>query len=281
MNRSLSHSQVETFTACPRRWQLTKLDRVPQAPSEHLILGDAVHQAIEQDGRKMLAGMPPLPLPLLVKTFRDALYERMRRDDPQGLLSAETTITARGLDMLHAYAARVQPHYRPVAVEQSFGFDLPDTHWRFSGRIDARSVQGEGSTIIDLKTAGKPWRMGDEHHKDQASAYLWASRVAGWRPAATRVTFIVLSGSDASFRPTTRSDSQIQAYVAGVRETAERIEAAVASGDFQARPEVRFGARSQCCWCGCLGSCPTGQAWLRAHQQVPVVPLVGAKVTTG
>lgn len=277
MKRSLSHSQIETFTSCPRRWYLTKIDRVPQAPSEHLILGDAFHQGVQADGEKILAGMPPLPLPVLRQTFREALSRRARTDDPHNLLAPfqRTEMVRRGEAMLSAYAREVQPHYHPVAVEAAFEHEIPGTEWRFSGRIDARTAgRADMSTILDFKTASKPWREGDEHHKDQASAYLWASAVAGWQPAAKRVTFLVFSGDDVSFRPTTRSDSQIQAYVDDVRATAERIAAAVASGEFPARPEVRFGASSQCRWCGCLGSCDAGQAYLAEHGQTPVVPVV-------
>ncbi len=53
MNRTLSHSTIEMFNGCPQRYFLTKIARVPQAPSEHLILGDAVHQAIQADGERI------------------------------------------------------------------------------------------------------------------------------------------------------------------------------------------------------------------------------------
>ncbi len=280
LRRSLSHSQAEMWASCPRKWALAKLDKVPQAPSEALILGSAVHAAIEQDGIRAARREPRLPASALDLVFRDALRAEMLGTDPRGMLAPHqrTAMLCRGQAMLAAYVREVQPRYWPVATEAAFEHDIPDSEWRFTGRIDARTVNARGDGVIaDFKTASKPWPVGDEHHKQQAAAYLWAACEAGWEPAVKRVVFVVIdAGGGVSQRPTERTPAQIDAYVAGVRQTAQAIEQAHATGDFPATPDaVSFGKRSQCVWCGCWGACSEGREWMRSHGETPVSRGIG------
>lgn len=289
MNRTLSHSQIEMFTGCPRRWYLTKIARVPQAPSEHLILGDAFHHSIEKDGQRIRDGRTPHTGLDLRDIFTTALHARLTSDDPSGLLphAMRLAMHTRGVEMLSAYTTYMRPHYRPVDVETPFEHAIPGLPgWRFTGRIDARTQAATSSTIVDLKTASRPWRPGAEHedsHGDQAAAYLWASTIANWQPPAKRVTFVVFSGAGKpQWLQTPRVADQTPQYIAHrintyaetVRTTARQIEAAIQSNDFPANPGKLFGASSQCRWCGVLGHCETGRAWLRTHGQTPAVPVV-------
>lgn len=49
----LSHSTCELWSKCPKAYQLQKIERAPQAPSEALILGDACHSAFEADESRL------------------------------------------------------------------------------------------------------------------------------------------------------------------------------------------------------------------------------------
>lgn len=277
--RRLSHSQIETWDGCPRKWRLQKIDRVPQAPSEHLIFGDAVHQALEADGERLMAGKSALPELALIGIFSTALEQRAQQDDPDGLLLDRLPVLRlRGLATLRAYVERVQPHYHPVAVEASFTLPIPDLDgWEFTGRIDAVTERNGVSTVVDFKTATKPWAAGAEHSKDQAAAYLWAGD-----GASSRVTFIVFptvpqSGGEGytcpvEYRPTFRSAAHIAAYVDHVRETARRIAVAETRNSFPVK------LSPLCAWCPCLGSCPDGMAHLQLTNRKPAVPVVAAKV---
>ncbi len=284
LRRSLSHSQIESFAACPRKWYHQKLDKVPQAFSDALVLGSAVHAAIEADGVKIAAGLPRLPLNALTMTFRQALNAEIAKADPfrgdllrQVSPAQRTSMRIRGDVMLAAYVREIQPHYHPLATEAPFEHAIPDSDWQFTGRIDARTVNSRdgAGVIVDLKTSKSAWRTGEEHHKDQASAYLWAAREAGWQPPVKRVVFVVFTGDAVSLRPTERTPGAIDAYVAGVRQTAREIETAVEYDAFSATPAAQmFGApgrqRSQCCWCGCWGVCQPGREWMRSHGETPV-----------
>ncbi len=262
MNHRLSHSQVETFAQCPQIWFLSKVARAPAAPSEHLIFGSAFHETLEADGRAWLERSERLDLETLQAVGAERLKKALQSADPtaeyrerwQGLFS-------RLSDALAAYHDRVANLINPISVEESFQIALSE-QVQFSGKIDAVLDQGGVQTIVDYKTASKPWTDGDQHTKDQASAYLLA------KPSAQRVIFIVFSGTQVQWMPTTRDDAAKDRYRHVVLAMAQRIEAARSSGLAEARTSPLCG------WCEYLGSCLAGREWLRKKGRVPSVPVV-------
>src|SRR5260221_10695827 len=258
---------METWGQCQRRWKHQKLDRVPQAPSEHLIFGDAIHQAIEADGVRLAAGKSGLPHTALAGIFNLALEKRCQDEDPDGLLADKLPgLRMRALATIRAYVERVQPHYHPVAIEVPFSLPIPDLDgWEFTGRIDAITERNGQTTVVDFKTATKPWPAGAEHMKDQAVAYQWADAERRFAKASNRVTFIVLptvsngEGYDCpvEYRPTQRTGAHIAAYVEHVRNTVGRIEDAKRLNVFPA------SVGPLCAWCPCVASCTEGQAYLQ------------------
>src|SRR5690242_4680442 len=167
---TLSHSQIEMFTQCNRRWWLTKVARVPQAPAEALIFGTAIHAALEADGRRKViasatnsGGNAALGLPQLVTIFGDALAVELNERDPHGLLgqAMRDEMGIKGLAVLRAYVERVQPHFHPAVVECALTAPIPgmSEDWQSTGRIDARTerVAGPAATVVACKTASKRW----------------------------------------------------------------------------------------------------------------------------
>jgi hypothetical protein len=276
---------VELFDKCPLAWRLTKLDHVPQAPAAPLIFGDAIHQALYMDGRAYMLGAPRMGLDDLVYAFSSGIEARLWLEDP-----GKTLILQAQRDDMHkdaraifaGYVEHVQPFYFPLAVEQWFGQDpvipIPDAPgWTFTGILDARVKIGAlGHGILDFKT-GKPWPAGAEHGKPQASAYLWADQqrpVAIDNPAlfsrASFVMFILLPVVDGAcvpqLRTTRRQPADLHAYAEHLAIVAREIDEAKASGDFTAK------TGPLCAYCGCLGSCETGQDWLRSKGRESHVP---------
>lgn len=286
--RTLSHSQVETFTQCPRRWQLTKLLRVPQAPAPALIFGDAIHQALEADGRAWIKHAHRLTYVQLSTIFSQAFTERLAHDDPDGLIAERERFEFRrkALALLDAYVAQVQPQFEPVAVEEEFSIPFvpagaSDAGWQFTGRVDARTAHA----IVDFKTASKPWPLGAEHDKPQASAYLWAERMSGRPATANRVTFIVFTTTYAPdtdsysclvhIRPTRRGFDEIEGYLALAEATARAITSCTVSGQFAANTGPLCG------WCSCLGACAEGHRWLADRGRTPAVPVLPPAASGG
>ncbi|HEU5437986.1 MAG TPA: PD-(D/E)XK nuclease family protein, partial [Ktedonobacterales bacterium] len=239
---ALSHSQVEIFQQCPRRWWLLKRTEVSHAPSEALILGHAVHQAIEADlTDRLKESAAPATLETLNQTFEQALAARLTEDDPDELLGEQqrAALRAQGSAVLAAYSERVARQVNPVEVEVEFAFTHPDDPTiTFAGRMDAITERaGWGRTIVDWKVTRRPWREGEEHRRIQADAYLWADQqrllANGGEPLAPseRVTFVTFppaapgpisaasgKGADPAgtrivdIRTTSRTPGQLRAY---------------------------------------------------------------------
>jgi hypothetical protein len=281
---NLSHSQVETWESCNRKWFLQKVKRVTQAPAAPLIFGDCVHQALAADGLQYLADGRRLDVHALYDVFQETLEDRLHQDDPTALISLEE-VYEMGLNggyILNAYVYGhpeqgidpIQPYYFPLAVEQWLGKEppipIPDADgWTFTGIVDARIITQDGRGILDWKT-GKPWPFGAEHGKVQASAYLWADQMNDAADPAEFVLFLLLpvvNGECFPQRRITRRDSwDLYAYTTHLAIVAHEIDAAKASGDFPAKTGPLCG------WCNCLGSCADGQNWLRSKGRESHVP---------
>lgn len=298
---TLSHSQLETWEQCPARWFHQKIMRYPQAPSDALILGDAVHGAIEEDGKLRRLGVGGWTQGALYGAFVARLDERLAHDDSHELLSAAKRheMRLRGQAMLRAYHQGFAPDYHPTEVEAAFPDvllepenDEGEPPIRFTGRIDARVdtyrhtlTSGAAETtvepirrIVDFKTASKPWAYGAEHAKPQADAYLWAE-ARGYERLASGVLFVVMTtrqtaegrwSAGIDLRATTRAPQQLAAYERRVRATGREIAAAKAS------PTPAFALRTGplCGWCPSIGHCEEGKQWLRSHGRTPAVPMV-------
>lgn len=292
---ALSHSQVEVFGQCPRRWWLLKRAGVRRAPSESLILGLATHAAIEADLRASLAGEAPLPAGALDGPLTEAFAALYAEEDPTGLIAPERRelLLAQGRAVLRAYE-RVAPRMRPVEVEREFEFTHPDDPTiTFAGRMDAVTQPDHGTqerTIVDWKVPRRRWQSGEEDRRIQAAAYLWAEARMGWERSA-RFTFVTFPPADplaaasgdevgprtVDARPTYRTSAAVSAYARLVRDTARRIR------ELESWGEEGFQARTSglCPWCEVRGACPVGQRYVRARGLTPQVPELPRDVVSG
>jgi hypothetical protein len=281
---SLSHSQVaDLWDKCPYRWKLQKIDRVAQAPAAPLIFGDAIHGALEADGLRYIDGTKRLTFDEINFIFRNALRDRMAADDPDGKWLTMEQVAGMyddGALILQAYVDRIQPYYKPQAVEEEFGkertIDIPGAPgWTFTGRLDARIRLASGWSLLDFKT-GKPWPKGEEHSRPQAAAYLWAESQLRAHPAAL-MTFLFLPVVDRpdgtrvclpELRTTTRSESNRYAYQEHLREVALQINEAKASGVYLAKTSL------SCQYCPVSGACEPGRAFMAKKKLSPLVPVI-------
>ncbi len=265
----LSHSQMETWQQCELKWALGKVYHAPAAPSDALILGTAFHAALEADGRAWIADRRRMTRDELVAVFHAALDAERAASDPDDLLADQvSTMRRRGVAMIAAYVRDVQPHLAPEAVEIEVGFTL-DNDLTFTGRVDAVTARA----VVDWKTASRPWARDAAEHKDQASAYLIAY------PARSRVVFVVFACDPeapdvcaAQTHVATRTEEQLAAYRAQVAQVADAIADARRRNVYVARPTPLCG------WCGYLGSCALGRAWLDAAGRVARVPVIASDI---
>lgn len=164
----LSHSQVQSFTLCPRKWHY---DKVMRAPNERvgsaLVFGCAVHDALSRVNTASLQGDRIDAPAAFLAAWKTQVAEanapvHYGKDDADDLL-------AKGRGLVAAY----EPPPGIIGVEQPFTVTLSDDLPPVEGRIDLiRRIPETGDlAIADLKTAAS--RLLTDTHAVEAQLALY------------------------------------------------------------------------------------------------------------
>lgn len=237
----LSYSSVSLYLTCPRQWKYRYIDQIPTGPNEALLFGSAWHKAVEHyvgDGRDV-----PSLRSTLAEQWWMAWEEAL---DGVGSLPDHVADKVVELAALGAVLASnseilvVVDAIRPVAVERRVTFMVPGVPVPVIGYIDAVLPD---DTLVDFKTAGKPWAEDRiQKYERQPAFYLSATGghkfrhvvfVKSWRPAVQVI--------DSEW-----PDPQGVAFPM-VREAWDGI----GRGDFRCKPE-------RCEWCDYKELCNCG-----------------------
>lgn len=265
---NMSHSRTET-AECLARYFHNYVAGTEKAPNASFMVGTPVHKALESDAIAALRGEGRLSRAEMLGIAYNALTETIAKDDRHGLITWDgfKSILDRVEAIIAAYVSDLQPRYTPTAAPE-FGFDVPipgSRRWNLIGFLDGQAHWDGVPSILDFKTANKPWRPGQEAYKPQATAYLWAMRhEMRATPEATpkQVVFCVFptqrvgNGWRATLdaRPTTRTDQQVNAYPAYLNSVIRRIDEAERTGSYPASPGPL------CSYCAFWHACPEGRA---------------------
>jgi DNA helicase-2/ATP-dependent DNA helicase PcrA len=126
----LSHSAIDAYLTCPRRFQYSQVLRVPTAPHHSLVYGSALHAAVQEFHRSEARGRP------LSEEELDAAFEHAWSNE--GFVSREHELArlAAGKEALHRFrAGQLAPGaVVPAWVERDFAFTLGGD--RIRGRFD-------------------------------------------------------------------------------------------------------------------------------------------------
>lgn len=189
----LSASALNEYLECPLKFKFNRLLKAPVPASPHIALGNAVHKALEKQGRDLMNG-ENLSEEKLLADFEQALGNE--------LLSGEdyTLTLTEGRVILQKYFQTYQDTWQaPAAVEYNFGrhnvvLEIPDQDpIVLSGKIDKLEWVDKDTSrvkIIDFKT----------------SSYKTENQIRGLTKAADKniwrqLVFYVLMGNlDDQFR---------------------------------------------------------------------------------
>jgi RecB family exonuclease len=162
----LSHSQVQTFTACPRRWTYEKVEQAPrERVSAALVFGCAVHDALAAVNEAALHGEGVDAPARFVAAWKEAIAREppvhYGKDDADDLL-------AKGRALVATYT----PPSGIIGVEQPFSVSLDPDLPPVEGRIDLIRRDDHGDLVVaDLKTAGT--RVLTDTHAVEAQLALY------------------------------------------------------------------------------------------------------------
>ena len=126
----LSHSAIDAYLTCPRRYQYAQVLRIPTAPHHSIVYGSALHQAVQEFHRAEARGR------ILSDEELDEVLDRAWTNE--GFVSREHELArlAAGREALHRFRAhQIAPGaVRPAWVEREFAFSLGGD--RIRGRFD-------------------------------------------------------------------------------------------------------------------------------------------------
>lgn len=202
--RYLSNSQIELLLECSWKHKLKYIDDIQEPMNDHLIVGSAVHKAVETFRRAQVEGRASgwsedqrndaVHAELndeFDKLVFDAEhgYERDGQQlPPPGMVWTKGVMKENARKLAHKLAETY--FYKPVesdipntpkvplamldeavGIEEEFYVPIPGTdNWHARGRFDMRTK----SALVDLKTAKMRYSQRDMDKKTQPSFYIFA-----------------------------------------------------------------------------------------------------------
>jgi DNA helicase-2/ATP-dependent DNA helicase PcrA len=238
---SLSHSQVDDYLACPLKYRLRHLVRVPTPPHHALVVGNALHQAVAAWHLGHLRSRP-----LGEEGVLDAFAAHW---SSEGFVSRdhEEARFAAGRGALQRFLATPpDATRRTIGVERPFQVRLGADVVR--GRYDRVDEGSDGVVITDYKSSDvREQRRADERARDSLQLQLYAlawEAETGTLPSSLELWFLdsgVVGRATPDGRRLDRARATLAAVAQGIR-----------SGDFRARPD-----QATCSYCPYRRICPS------------------------
>jgi len=231
----LSFRQVDDWLTCPLKYKYIHVLRVPIRLHPVVILGNAVHQAIQAYHLARKQGRS-LPLEELLSVFHRAWRS-------EGFLSAahEEELRRHGEEALRCFFEHEEREgVRPTFVEQYFAFE--EEGIKVVGYWDRVDRRREGAVIIDYKTSEAKVESADRRAQESLQLGIYAlayERAFGERPKALELRFLTPEVVVGRAEPT---DRMLKKAWEAVREAAEGIR----REDF--RPKPSFAACAPCAY---------------------------------
>ena len=174
----LSHSQVQSFQLCPRKWRYEKVEHAPkERVGSALVFGCAVHDALAAVNEAALNSTRIDAPAAFLAAWKSQVAEAnapvaFGKDDADDLL-------AKGRGLVAAY----EPPPGIIGVEQPFTVELDPALPPVEGRIDLiRRIPETGDlAIADIKTAASRVLTDTHAVEAQLSLYDVAYPASAWQ----------------------------------------------------------------------------------------------------
>ncbi len=268
-------TQIETYLNCPRKYQYSRdpdLRRKYMKSSPHLVLGNAVHDALQ-------AFFDLATTPLGERTYeklcallrdawagrgafrRNAWKQKQAREEAFGEdREAEKAWGQKGLNILYRFFQTQDTSVVPLTAEQFHEMRLTE-HVTLGGKIDRIDRLEDGRlVVIDYKT-GKPpserdrARIADEDLQLAAYALLVTRKFRG---EVARCSYLYLNDElEVGYAPDERILARTEERL---NEVCGRILSATESETFEPTPNPLCG------WCDFLPICEAGSAYQRERE---------------
>jgi len=147
MNKTLTNSQRKSFFKCPRRWKFENIDkRRPIEDGAALAFGTAFHKFLEQFWKLKLevekANLPNAYETAKLRALCRAYSEYWDKDNFPWIFNNVQT---------------------EVKFECPIKAGKANSHWKYSGKIDAVVEHGDGLWLVEHKTTSMDISLGSEY----------------------------------------------------------------------------------------------------------------------
>ncbi len=262
--RSLSPSKLSAFKDCPLAFKFAAIDRLPEAPSPHMVKGTLVHSALERLFWEHPRGARS---PAAAADAVAAAWEALQQDDEVTALDLSpdqrAAFVADAQSLLDGYFLLEDPDaVDAVGVELTLEATVGDL--RLRGIIDRLDVTPDGElVVVDYKTGRVPSVNQENQRLGGVQFYaLLCEQVLGRRPSRVRLMYLR--------EPLVIEAEPSEQAVRGTRQRTaavwSAIERACVQEDFRPRPSAL------CNWCSFRPLCPAfGGDPTQAQQPVAAV----------
>ena len=270
-----SFSQINTYLQCPLKYRFQYLDKIPKVeeePSPHLLLGSAVHHALEMLYKK-LNQFQKLQEQDLIEIFEKYRKKNKNPDMQFPDNSPEEVFLTRGRMYLMAYRNKHTPFddVKVVMTEWRIVFSLDEEKTlKFRGVIDRLDKEWKTFIINDYKTNQHLPTEDKEQYREQLTLYaLWVKEKYGkyYENIKARLYFLhfdIVDEREVSEQDVKEVSKKYQKFVKEIEE--KRFYHNMGNDVFSPQEW------SWCKWCSYMSICPL---WSHMHMDDEVV--VGEK----
>jgi len=260
-----SPSSFAMLQRCPRQWQERYIHGRKERPAESIVVGSAVHVAVEMNFKQKIESHADVPTADLLDYYESAwpvvISQQQENAGDDVLWDTDANEAGkRGRLMLAAYQNIVAPRIQPLAVETfvtvDVGLPIP-----IEGRFDVE----RDASVIDLKSGKRAQRKPKEAWRIQGVVYGEARNKA--------VEFHSISASQSSSKVTvvTPLESELLLIQPSWAERQSRLRILRALSDEACFYMERYGPDEPwppkgvyhdwaCDYCGYRSDCPAWRA---------------------
>ncbi|MHB1782756.1 MAG: RecB family exonuclease [Acidimicrobiales bacterium] len=267
---TLTPSKLTKFTSCPLAFRFSYIDRLPEAPSPHLVRGTLVHKALQI---LVASGRPESRTPERAQTSLGEAWDSLERFDIAELdLSpdAAAAFRAEAADLVERYFAVEDPRtVHAIGVELDLRVAVDGIEMR--GIIDRLDyLPGGDLVVVDYKTGRAPR---PEHARSRMVGVqfyaLLCEQILGRLPREVRLVYLR--------EPLVVVESPTSQTMRGIRQRAvavwRAIERSCERDDFRPSPSPLCKSCSFQRYCPAFGGNPDEA---RAGAGAPARAAVGA-----
>ncbi len=166
----VSHSQINLWDQCPRKWEYRYVQKLKERSSGNLILGSCYHDTLEENFRQKLIHGHDLDFDICYDVFCMAWDRDINKAwDTEWGNTTPNAAKDIGIALIGAYLDDVAPSIIPVKVEETLWLKIDEVD--FTLRFD---LIDKNLAVIDHKTSARMYTQ-DRIDKDmQASATAFA-----------------------------------------------------------------------------------------------------------